>query len=393
MKIAHIVSTFPPYSGGMGNACFYEVQELAKLGHEVTVFTPQYISESRIQNLESRIEIIYLKPILKLGNAAFVPQVTKFLKDFDIIHLHWPFIGGAEAILIWKILQRFLRKSASSPRKSALVVQYQMDLVDRGWRGLFFNFYSLIFTPFLVRAADKILVSSFDYARHSKLKRYLAKFSEKFVEIPLGVDTERFYPQPKDTGLLEKYEIKPDEKIILFVGGLDRAHWFKGIEVLLRAVANLQFSISNFQLIIIGGGDLRPKYEKMAEDLGIGEKVIFAGKVPDDDLPKYYNLADIFVLPSISRSEAFGLVVLEAMACAKPVIVSDLPGPRTLVSDNGLKVKIGDVNHLSDRLLMLLRNKELAQKFGANGREKVLEQYNWPKVVEKLVKVYAQHIE
>jgi len=140
--------------------------------------------------------------------------------------------------------------------------------------------------------------------------------------------------------------------------------------------------------MIVGDGDLRSGYEKLAKDLGIGERVIFAGKVVDDDLPKYYNLADIFVLPSISRSEAFGLVVLEAMACAKPVIVSDLPGPRTLVSNNGLKVKINDVNHLSDRLLILLRNKELAQKFGANGQEKVLEQYNWPKIAQKLVEIY-----
>ncbi|MFA6146252.1 MAG: glycosyltransferase family 4 protein [Patescibacteria group bacterium] len=376
MNIAHIVSTFPPYFGGMGNTCYYQVKEFARRGHNVLVLTPRY-GGKKLPTQDSDFRTIYLKPFLKFGNAAMVPQVTWHLKNFDIIHLHWPFIG-AEFIIFAKLCGLI---------KKSLVVQYQMDLIDRGWRGIFFKLYSLFFIPLLAKAADKILVSSFDYAHYSHIRRYVDRFEKKFIAVPLGVDMSKFYLQPKDEELLKKYNLSYREKIVLFVGGLDRAHYFKGIDVLIKAIADV-----NCKLIIVGEGDLKPKYQTLANNLNIKEKVIFAGYVPDEDLPKYYNLADVCVLPSIGRSEAFGLVLVEAMACAKPIIVSDLPGPRTLVQNNGFKVKVSDVNDLRQKISLILEDQVLANQLGAQSFRLIKEQYNWPTSVQKLEQIYHEEI-
>lgn len=380
MKIAHIVSTFPPYKGGMGNACFYQTRELIKLGHEVTILTPQYRKELRIKNYESRIKVVRLRSLLKFGNAAFVPQIIRYLKNFDIVHLHWPFIGGAEIILFWFLFCR----------KQKLIIQYQMDLVGRGVLGQLFNFYQQLFIPLMVKAADKIIISSFDYAKNCRLKKYLQKYPGKFIEIPLGVDTDKFYPKEKKQDLTKRHNLKPGEQIILFVGGLDRAHYFKGLKILLQAISRIVTNLPRISLIIVGAGDLQSDYKKLAKTLGIDKKVIFAGRVSDEELVDYYNLADIFVLPSTTQSEAFGLVLLEAMACAKPIIVSSLPGPRTLVQENknGLLVKPADVDDLSKKIKFLLENKNLAEEWGRVGRKIVEEKYTWPTTVQKLDKIY-----
>ena len=379
MKIAHIVSTFPPYAGGMGNVCLHEVKGLANLGHEITVFVPGSES-SQNQSMEG-FNVKYIKPLFVYGNSAFIPQVIKKLKNFDIIHLHWPFIGGSEVVLFWK---KFTHP------KSKLIVQYHMDLIDTGWRGLVFKFYNFLFNYFFIKQANKILVSSFDYIEHSKIKKWLFKYRKKFIEFPFGVDINKFYPQPKNNKLLQKYNFNSDEKIILLVGGLDRAHYFKGVNVLLHALSSYKLQATSYKLLIVGEGDLKQSYKKLARDLKISNKVIFAGRISNQDLPQHYNLADIFTLPSTTSSEAFGLVFLEAMACAKPIIVSDLPGPRTLVKNNGLIVKVNDVDDLTQKLILLLKNKTLRQQFGQQGRNWIEKKYNWSKVVEKLDKIYHE---
>ncbi|MCH7758807.1 glycosyltransferase family 4 protein [Patescibacteria group bacterium] len=379
MRIAHLISTFPPYTGGMGNTCLSEVKGLVKLGHRITVFTPG--SGQNGYYGQKGFEVKYLKPLFKYGNAAFVPQITKELNDFDLIHLHWPFIGGAEKVLFWKKFNK---------PKAKLIIQYHMDLVDTGWRGLIFKVYNLFFNSFFINQAEKILVSSLDYIRHSKIKKFLFQNQEKFIEFPIGVDLKQFFPQPKNQRLLEKYNLQADDKLVLFVGGLDRAHYFKGVPGLIKAWAKLKNQYPKATLLIVGEGELKKNYQKLARDLGIDQKIIFAGRVKNQDLPQYYNLADIFVLPSTTCSEAFGLVSLEAMACAKPIIVSNLPGPRTLAENNGLIVRLKDVEDLSQKLDQLLKNETLAQQLGQTGRRRVEQKYNWSKIVEKLNKIYDE---
>jgi glycosyltransferase involved in cell wall biosynthesis len=178
---------------------------------------------------------------------------------------------------------------------------------------------------------------------------------------------------------------------VLFVGALDRAHYFKGMPILLAALARLQQD-PHVRLLVVGDGDLRPAYQRQAQTLGVGDRVVFCGRVSDRELPAHYRLADLLVLPSTTMGEAFGLVLLEAMASGKPVIASNLPGVRSVVSDgvDGLLFKPGDVRDLAERIDTLLADPQRRQRMGERGRVKVEEKYAWPRVIPRLVKTYGE---
>jgi len=118
--------------------------------------------------------------------------------------------------------------------------------------------------------------------------------------------------------------------------------------------------------------------------------VIFAGNVNDTELPLYYNLADVFVLPSIDRSEAFGMVLLEAAACGKPLIASNLPGVRTLVRDgvNGFLVEPKDDGDLGKKIKIILDDDALRKAMGIASRQAMENGYRWEKTAENLLGIY-----
>jgi len=371
MKIAHVTPTFPPDKGGMGNAAYHMAIETAKFQNKIVVFTPQYKRVNEVSYND--IQVIRIKPVIKYGKAAFIPQIFLKLSSFMIIHLHYPFFGGAE--VVW-----FLKKCKPDLK---LVISYHMDVVGKGLRAAIYKMYTKTYLPKIVSLADKIIISSYDYFNHSYIKG-IAK-EEKVEEIPFGVN-ENLSPQKKDNHLLKKWGIAPDEQVILFVGGLE---YFKGVEFLIKSIPHLKGKI---KLLIAGEGPLMNEYRELAKNLGIIRQVCFTGSVSDEELVKYYNLADLLILPSIDRSEAFGIVLIEAMACGKPVIASNLPGVRTVVDDgiNGFLTTPGNVADIAKKLQLLLNNEGLRRKFGQKGREKVLKKYRWSKVGYKLDSLYKQ---
>ena len=376
MRIACLVSTFPPYKGGMGNVAYHQARELAALGHQVSIFTPAYEDNNASTREQDNIQINYIKPLLKFGNAAVLPKLAKRLKNFDLIYLHWPFLGGAENIIF------------NAKKLPPLIVKYHMDLKDSGWRGLFFAIYQKLFLPIVFKKAKKIIVSSLDYLKNSNMGKFYFSRPETFSIIPIGVENDIFFPRSNQQELKNKLNFGTTDQVILFVAGLDRPHYFKGLSILLQAMARLPETI---KLVIVGDGGLRLAYENETEQLGIGRRTIFVGAVKNEELPSFYNLCDIFVLPSISASEAFGLVSLEAMASQKPIIVSDLPGMRTLVEEgrNGFLVKPGDIDDLAKKILILSEDKELRSKYGLAGRKMTEELYNWQKVGAKLESLFS----
>ncbi|MBU4332090.1 glycosyltransferase family 4 protein [Patescibacteria group bacterium] len=377
MKIAIITSTFPPYRGGIGNVAYQEARELARLGNQVTIFTPRYdTTQDKVQKVDGLI-VKRLFSLLKFGNAAFLPQLLWSLGDFNVWYLHYPFFGGAE--IVW-LLKKF-------KKSKKIIIRYHMDVVGRGSLEFFFNAHSRYIMPKIIKSADRVIVSSYDYAHHSNIKELISGNQKKFTEIPFGVDLKSFIPSSKDDLFLDELGVAAEDKIAMFIGTLDKAHYFKGVEILLQAFSLLEDR--PYKLVIVGEGDLRSHYEKMAEKLGITKKVIFAGAPSDRDLPAFYNIADVVVLPSIDKSEAFGLVLIEAMACAKPVIASDLAGVRSVVEDgvNGFLVKPKNTGELANRIDYVLSNIETAKQMGGRGREKVERVYNWERVGQDLSRI------
>lgn len=387
MRIAHLVSTFPPYFGGMGNAVFGMAQESARRGHEVTVLTPKSAKRKAQSENNLPFTIRHLRPFGRWGNASFLPQLFWMLDDYDIVHLHYPFFGGAEIAALWRASQL--------KRGRRLVITYHMDALARGWLGRFFAWHNRFMLPSILSLADRMIVTSFDYAEHSLLKQHELGIKNKMFEIPLGVDTDRFQPREKDAEIIRRYKIDANAFVLLFVGALDRAHAFKGVDVLIRAFKLfLEFQraeeVGAHTLVIVGDGALRPSYAALAHELGIQENIVFTGRVSSDDLPRYYATADCVVLPSTSQSEAFGMTLLEAMASGKPVITSLLPGVRKLVVDRrtGLFAKPGDVVGLAKVIATIADDPELRTRYGNAGRERVLDRYTWEHVGGELERVY-----
>ena len=435
MKIAHVICTFPPYKGGMGNVAYEQAKELANLGHEVTVFTPSNnfskrkiashltgfrpschpehsgLSREIKKSVKSRnkfgMTVVRLKSLIKFGNAAFLPQLIYRLRKFDVVQLHYPFFGTTE--VVW-----FAKKLGLIKK---LVIFYHMDFIPKN---LFFRFFWLpdrIILKSLLNSSSKIVVSSLDYVRQLSIKQYFEKNKEKFVEIPFG--SQFNLPELKE----KKADKNPSETInrshrtsILFVGALDKAHNFKGVDILLKAFKEVLFTCHpehsglsreikksvksrnkfgmtgelDVRLNIVGGGDMMEEYIKQAKDLGVIDKVNFPGRVSDEELKEYYTNCDFFVLPSIDSGEAFGLVLVEAMSFAKPVIASNLPGVRTVCRDNvnGLVVEPGNIQDLTEKMLKLIEDDGLVEEMGKRSREIVEKEYTWPVHVKKLEKVF-----
>lgn len=369
MKIAQVVSTYPPYHGGMGNVAQQYAKNLTRRGHLVTVFTPDYgQASSQSDSNNSDVGVTRVKPHLSLGNAAWLPALPNVLQDFDIVHFHYPFIGGESVLKI----------------SGRLIITYHMDLLGRGWKKYFFNGYQRKYLPKFFERAAKVIFTSSDYLNHSRAAQFKNRFGDKFAILPLGAD-EAFGPLVSRQDNFWRERGITAEKIIMFVGGLDKAHYFKGLGRLIEALASLKDE--QLALVVIGDGDLREDYLVKARRQDL-KKVFFLGRVSRPDLIKYYQQCDFVVLPSVDSSEAFGLVILEALACGKPVIASNLPGVRTLIDSgvDGLLCRPGDANDLADQIKRMLKL-DLDQ-MGRRAGRKVNEYYRWPKIIDQIEKLY-----
>jgi glycosyltransferase involved in cell wall biosynthesis len=380
MRIAQVTATFPPYMAGTGNVCYHISLELAKLGHDVTVYT------SRFPDVEydypDTINVMRFRPVLKIESAPFILQLLK-LKGFDVIHLHYPYYFGGEMVYI-----------ASKLLKQKYVLTYHNDVIGTGIGSnilrLIFELHKISLFKLVLTNANKIIVPSIDFARNSNLA-ILKEFDHSIIEIPNGVDTNRFYPEVDCKEIKNKYGLW-GKQVILFVRALDKAHYHCGLEYLLNSI--IQLDNKNAVLLVVGDGDLRDHYLTQSAKLGISDKVIFAGNIPNEHLPKYYAASDIFVLPS-TETENFPLVLLEALSCARPAITSNLPGVRKLIRNNidGLLVKPKDVDDLALKIQYLLDNEDVRTKLGASGREKVIKSCSWGMIAKRLEKMYETIIE
>ena len=375
MKIAQITATFPPYMGGTGMVCYHNSLELAKLGHDVTVFT-SYSGDSHNDSLQINVE--RFRPLFRFRNAPFTPQLLSKLKGFDIVHIHYPYYFGGELVYL-----------ASKLRGMKYVLTYHNDVIYGGFLHHIINIHSATIMRRIMDSAEKIFVTSMDYARNSFLKSIVDLDNlDKTIELTNGVDTYRFRPDIDGTEIRKSYGID-NEKIVLFVGTLDKAHYFKGIEYLLRAFRKID---GGSVLMIVGDGDLRDYYENLSHKLHISDKTIFIGKVLDDELPRYYAASDVVILPSVTQGEALGIVLLEAMATGKPVIASNLPGVRTVVDHykDGILVEPRNSDKLASSIQYLLDNDGICKEFGRMGRRKVERKYSWSRIGKKLERIYME---
>jgi glycosyltransferase involved in cell wall biosynthesis len=380
LRIAHLTATFPPYPGGAGNTAYRFARGQAERGNHVEVFTAAAEGEAP----DPGDAIVHrIDPVMAIGNAPLIPSLAR-LDEFDVVHLHYPFIFGSELTLLGRLRKR--------RRGAALIVHYKNRLMGKGPRGLLFEGYEHTVAPALIRSADRILVLSPDHARSvSYLARALERTPNRVIEMPNGVDTDVFSPGADDSGLRERLGIPADAVVAAFVATLDRAHHFKRLDVAIEALARTRSR--DLHLVVAGGGELLPGFRAEAAAAGVGARVHFLDRVPHDELPGVLRASDLFVLTT-EPPESFGIVLIEAMACGLPALATDYPGVRAVVDDEtGILISPGDSGAAAEALDRLVdMGPEGRARLGDAGRAKAEHRWAWPALLDRMDEAYAEAI-
>jgi len=297
--------------------------------------------------------------------------------EADIFHAGFPSPHNA-----------FLVSLVSRLRKKPSVLTWHNDLpsVTRT-AGLLVRLHDSFALPTYIAQYSKIVATTEEYAEKSPILR---KWRGKVCVVPNGVDCERFSPEADGRSVRDGLALG-DRPTAIFIGALTRWHSYKGLDILLRAFSHLVRAVREAALLVIGDGDLRSRYEKMAIDLGVRRDVFFVGDIDDSDLPRYCAASDFLVLPSKDRSEGFGLTILEANACGRPAIGSKVGGIPDVISEryNGLLVPPCNPSKLSEAMRYLFENVEERLRMGRNAR-RFAEMRNWSSVAAKMNKIYEE---
>jgi glycosyltransferase involved in cell wall biosynthesis len=376
MRVIHFSCVAPPQTGGIGAVAFEEVQRLNEKGIQSVLFSPPQLPLRKGEALGKKSSP-YEGEVggVSIGNAAFLnlKPLRSDLQSADVVHLHYPFYGTAGQLA--RLRQRGIIKK--------LVLTLHMDATAQGWKGMVFDLHRRFFQKDILDVADALLVSSKDYAEHSSF----APWKDRVIELPFGVDEKMFCPPPATSYQLPATSARRFS--LLHVGGMDTAHAFKGVDVLLRAMKELP---THIHATVVGDGDLRAGFEAQATQFGISDRVHFVGKISQEELVRAYQSADLFVFPSTSQAEAFGLAAVEAQACGLPVVASDLPGVRTVVAngETGFLVPISDASALARRVLYLAEHDDVRHAMGERARQRVLEKFTWDRHMDGLINVYQK---
>jgi len=352
-------------TGGVEEYVHHLSKGLTSRGHQVTVVCAA-AGESALKDAGYPRKL--LRSWFRLANTDITPALlpTLLSSDFDLIHTHIPTPWTAEISAL-----------VSRIRNKPLILTYHNDIRGEGIYALVAWTYNRFILPLVLRQASRIIITR---TRH--LSPYLAPFSGKLVCIPPGVDSHFFSPG-KDPG---------KRGDLFFLGIFDEYHQYKGFDVLLQAIALLVQQGTDLTLIAGGSGPLVGRYRELAADLSIERNVIFPGYIPGGELPSYYAGTIAFVLPSTDPSrEGFGIVLLEAMACGRPVIATDIAGMAAEIEEcgAGIIVKRNDPSELADAIRRLIDNKPLAGRMGDAGRRLIEERFDWEIIAGRVETLYA----
>lgn len=366
MKILQVPPRFYPYIGGAENYVKNLSSALVRRGHTVSVLCAKEPSNYLTEFEGIRVEKIGYVGKLANTNISLRLPFKLLASDMNLIHTHLPTPWSAD----WSAIIAHIRQKP-------LILSYYNDIVGIGNLEILARLYNCSILHFLLHSASRILVLQPNYIKTSP---YLCRYQKKIDMLPCGVDTNRFKP-------LEDREIS---KTLFFLGLLDEFHRYKGLDYLLFALKMIKATIPDVKLVVGGVGGLLEEYKKLAKTLGIHANVEFVGFIPDDMLCEYYNRCNLFVLPSLGYQEGFGMVLLEALACGKPVVTTSLVGiAREIQAKNlGRVIAPKSADTLAKVILELLKNEALCEKMGKNGRAMVEAQYTWDAIAARLETIY-----
>ena len=374
LRILQVNKYYHPYLGGIERVVRQLAEGLAQKT-EMTVLVSAEDTKHHVETING-VSVHRVPRQTKFGNMpvsfGMLSKFRALSKQADVIHLHMPFPLGDLACLL-------------SGYKGKVVLWWHSDVV-RQKKMMFF--YKPIMLKMLKRA-DAIIVAT---QGHIDGSSYLKAFESKCRIIPYGV--EPAIRSASDIYINKKISLPvstaPEGPVrFLFVG---RFTYYKGCDVLLEAFAK----VTGAELVIVGSGKSENQLRQKAIALGINNRIYFTGKLSDAELLQAYEECDVFVLPSIAKSEAFGLVQIEAMAFGKPVINTALSSGVPHVSINGetgLTVASQNVEEMAKAMQWMVDHPDKRQQFGKNARNRVKSVYRIEDMLDRVLDLYHELIQ
>lgn len=356
MKILHIYKDYFPVLGGIENHIRALAEAQAAAGHAVTVLVCDPGPRTRAVELAG-VRVVKagrLRTVASMPLSLSQPWLT-LRQRADVIHVHSPYpLGELSGWLLG--------------RGAALVITHHSDVVrQQGWLRLYAPLLRLV-----LRRADRIIATS---PRYIETSAWLRPVADRCTVAPLGVDADRFTPPSQPFA---------GPPTLLFAG---RLRYYKGLDTLLHALPNLP----GVRLTVIGDGPQRGVWTALAQALGLADRVRWLGEIADADLPAHYHRAHLFVLPANARAEAFGTVLLEAMASGLPCVTTEVGTGTSWVVQDGVVGRVVPPNEpaaLATAIGELLADPARLAEMGRAARARVLAEFAQDRMVERVLAVY-----
>lgn len=355
VRVALVTPYYPPSVGGLERYTHEVARALHRHpGFEVVVVTTGSSRRTSVVT-EDGITVVRLAPWLKFSNSPvsgwWPVQLRSILRRHrvDVVHAHapTPYLADVAAYV-----------AGSRP----VVLTYHSGSLVKGTGGAvdaLLRAYERVVLPRVFARADRLVAVSPAATTHA---------TGRATVVPPGVDTLTFVPGPP-----------PLSPRVLFVGRMQRTSRWKGVQVLLEAFAGVVDEVPDARLVLVGDGDDVPALRSRAAALGIAARVDWRGALSGAELVGAYQQASVVVLPSLTESESFGMTLVEAMACGRPVVGSRVGGIPFVVRDgvDGVLVPPGDVGSLASALTGLLRDGDRRAALGAAGRAVAEQRWDW----------------
>lgn len=368
IKVVQTNKAYFPHVGGIETIITNLAEGLQDLeGVSVEVLAcKRHLSWRRSRSVIRNVNVTLVP---SFGTVSSLPISPSYMLELgrlggDILHIHEPFpLADLALVLLPNFRKRFSR----------IVVSWHSDIIRQKWA---LSLYLPILRRFLDRV-DRIVVAT---PHHITSSTILPSYSDKCVVIPYGIKLDWAWKEPVvNTGALIGSRPR-----ILSVG---RLVYYKGLDVLIDALT----MVSEADLLIVGSGPLYHDLRERIDRNGLANRVRIVPHTTEDKLHEYYKTCDIFVLASTAPSEAFGIVQVEAMACGKPVISTNLGTGVTYVNQEsvtGLTVPPGDSHALAQALTRLINDPSLRSRLGSNARTRVLKEFTQEIMIERTVQLY-----
>jgi glycosyltransferase involved in cell wall biosynthesis len=372
-RVLQIFKYYAPHVGGVEKVA----QDIAEgLGDRIssTVLTSRESFWTKREAVNGVLVTRAGRVITKFS-VPVAPRFPFLMKEMaaqnDILHFHLPYPWADFSYLLARPHGR-------------VVVWWHSEIVKPKQLT---KLYRPLLRQFLKRA-DRIIVAAPQLVENSP---FLSQFKEKCRVIPIGIDATRFCRTTATDTAVSAIRARHGKKIVLFVG---RLIYYKGVSYLIDAMARL--GDRETTLLIVGEGPLKEELQSLAVERGVAEQVVFLGKANDEELLSYFQACHLFVLPSVANTEAFGIVQLEAMACGKPVISTDLPTGVPFVNlhdKTGIIVPPKDPIALAEAIKLILGDPALTFRYGEAGRERVTKEFTTNVMLERVMEVYKELME